>query len=288
MRAPLLLTVGLICAAQSAVSSDTTTLVVCAPGYPSDTVEAQPTMDALARGVESAAGWRAGRLSAAYHPTVEGGLEALGRDDAALAITPLPFYLEQRERLGLEPLLNVVQAAGAEEVWSLVARRGAVLGPTSLAGWEVAGMPGYSPRFVQRIALAEWGALPQNTRVVFSSRVLSVLRKAAAGESVAALLDLAQTRALESLPFAAELEVVARSRPLIGSLLCRVGGRLSDATAHELHGAFLALEQRDDGRELLETLRITRFEPLDRRSLATIERVFGATEATRASEAPPR
>jgi len=284
MRAAVYLAFGLICAAQAAAASDATTLVVCAPGYPSDTTEAQPTMDALARGVEGAAGWTAGRLSAYYHPTVEGGVEALRRDDAGLAITPLPFYLEQRERLGLEPLLNVVQAAGAAEVWSLVARRGTVKEPASLADWEVAGMPGYSPRFVRRIALAEWGALPQDTAIVFSSRLLSVLRKSAGGDPVAALLDLAQTRALESLPFAAELEVVARSRPLIGSLLCRVRGRLSEARTLELHEAFVVLGQRDEGRELLETLRITRFEPLDREALRTVERTFDATEAAEAPQ----
>jgi hypothetical protein len=278
MRAPILAAFVLSCAVAPALPSETTTLVVCAPGYPSDTVEAQPTMDALARGVATAAGWAAGRLSAAYHPTIDGGLEALGREETGLAIVPLPFYLEQRERLGLEPLLNVVQASGDTEVWSLVARRGAVEEAPSLAGWQVAGMPGYSPRFVRRIALGEWGALPQETQVVFSSRVLSDLRRAAAGDPVAAILDQGQTGALESLPFASELEVVTRSRPLIGSLLCRVEDRLSDTTAHDLREAFLALDRREDGRALLETLRITRFEPVDRESLAAVERTFGTVE----------
>src|SRR6059036_784782 len=40
------------------------TLVVCAPGYPGTTEEAQPTMDAFARAAEAAAGWPAGSLHA--------------------------------------------------------------------------------------------------------------------------------------------------------------------------------------------------------------------------------
>lgn len=271
------------CAASAAAVADTQiTLVVCAPGYPGTTEDAQPTMDELAGGVKRAAGWGDERFAAVYHPTIEGGLEALSAESAGLALVPLPFYLEHREQLALEPLVSVAQAAGATETWSLVAKRGAVSGPAALAGWELAGMPGYSSRFVRRVALAEWGELPADVRIRFDPRVLSVLRKAARGEKIAAILDRAQTEALASLPYASDLEVVVRSHPLIGTVLCRVNGRVSDAAVDEIERAFLELEHLEGGRALLDTLRILRFESLDTDELSSIERGFsGAGERGR-------
>jgi ABC-type phosphate/phosphonate transport system substrate-binding protein len=253
-----------------------TRVVVCAPGYPSDTEEAQPTMDRLARALERAAGWSEGRIEAEYHPTLEGGLAALV-DPPAIALVPLAFYLEQREGLGLDPLATVVQASGPAEVWSVVARRGAIKRPGDLAGWKLAGMPGYSPRFVQRVAFDGWGPLPADTEIGFSARVLSELRRALRGEPVAALLDLAQTEALDSLPQAADLEVVVRSKPLPGTLLCRVGP-VEEAAEDELKRAFLGLDRQEGGRELLDTLLISHFGPLDVEGLERIERAFAAEE----------
>ena len=257
----------------AARSDEPTTLVVCAPGYPSNTQQAQPTMDELAAALTRGAGWADGKIAAAYYPDVDGGLAALREERAALALVPLPFYLEYRRQLDLRAILQVEQDA---EVWSLVAGTDAISAPQALAGWELAGMPGYSPRFVRQVVLADWGDPPESVQIRFASRVLSVLRKAAGGDKVAAVLDRAQTDALPSLPFAAELEVVARSRPLIGTLLCRVGERQGDEEAAAVARAFLALEQLEDGRELLDTLRIARFQPLAAEELARIERAFGS------------
>src|SRR5437870_8109634 len=52
-------------------------IVVCAPGYPGNTVEAQPTMDLFAKYVEKAAGLAPGSLGAVYHETEKGGLDRL-------------------------------------------------------------------------------------------------------------------------------------------------------------------------------------------------------------------
>ena len=140
-------------------------------------------------------------------------------------------------------------------------------------------MPGYSPRFVRGVALADWGEMPADVQVLFRSSVLSALRRAARGERVATLLDRAQTAALDSLPFAGELEVVVRSRPLPGTLLCRVGGRLPDEHVAELKQAFLGLERQPGGRALLDTLRIVSFEPNDTEALAGAVRAFTAAGA---------
>src|SRR5262245_47968634 len=62
------------------------TLVVCAPGYPGTTGQAQPTMDALAAAVGRAAGLEEGTLGAVYHESLAGGLARLEQKDAAFAL----------------------------------------------------------------------------------------------------------------------------------------------------------------------------------------------------------
>lgn len=249
------------------------TLVICAPGFPATTEEAQDTMDAFAEAAAAAAGWKASDLAAVYFEKEQAGLDRLAEPEAAAAMVPLEFYLIHGETLGLRPFLQVVLDSGAEEVWSLVARKGAVTSPASLAGWELAGRAGYAPEVVRRIILAGWGELPADARITFTARPLSALRRAAAGEKVAVLLDSEQAGSLESLPFAADLEVVARSRPLPAVVLAVVDGRLDDAAAGQLKEGLLKLHRKKEGADLLRTMMLTRFQEVDR---AALEELRGA------------
>src|SRR5512139_1894218 len=70
------------------------TLVVCAPGYPGSTAEAQPAMDTLAAAVSAAANWKTGELGAVYFETESAGLERIALPDSALVLVPLPFWLK--------------------------------------------------------------------------------------------------------------------------------------------------------------------------------------------------
>jgi phosphonate ABC transporter substrate-binding protein len=239
------------------------TLVICAPGFPGNTAQAQPSMDSFARAAEQVAKRPAGSLAAVYHETAEGGLARIAESDTAMALVPLPFFLRYGDEKRLRPKLQVVQESGGEEIWSLVAKRGAIHASAALAGWEVTGTPGYAPAFIRGPALGEWGALPQDVRITFTSSVLSSLRRAAAGEKVAVLLDRAQTAALASLPFAADMEVVARSKPLPGTLLCAVSDRLDGAPGDALLDALLRLHEQPYGAEILKELRMVRFEKAD-------------------------
>jgi hypothetical protein len=100
---------------------------------------------------------------------------------------------------------------------------------------------------------------------------MSALRRSASGEPVAVLLDRAQAEALPSLPFAGDLEVIARSAPMVGNLLCAVGGRLSGERASGLARSLPAMSEDEQGRELLASVRIARFVALDREALDGIE-----------------
>jgi hypothetical protein len=248
---------------------------VCAPGYPGSTAEAQPAMDAFAAAVATAAGWRPGELKAVYHETEKAGLARLAAPDAALALVPLPFWLQHREALGLAPHLQAVQQGGeAAEAWSLVVSSGAASGPADLAGYEIVSLAGYVPRFVRGPALGSWGELPPAVTITFSPAVLTGLRKASGGARVAVLLDSAQAAALPTLPYAAKLKVVARSRPLPVSVLCTVGRRMPAARLAALVKGLTSLGARAGGAEALAGVRMARFVTADQRALATARAAF--------------
>jgi hypothetical protein len=231
-------------------------------------------MDAFARSAGLAAGWPEGKLGAVYHETEKGGLDRLAVDDAAMALVPLPFFLQHGAALELKPRLEAGQDSGATEIWSLVAKKGRIVSPASLDGWELTGKSGYAPAFVRGPALHGWGAVPATARITFSAGILSVLRRAAAGEKIAAVLDGEQTAALASLPFANDLEVVARSNPLPVSVLSIVGDRLSPAEAEALAKALLRLHETEEGKEVLTRMRMKRFLPVDAKRLDAAQRTF--------------
>jgi len=233
-------------------------LVVCAPHHPGSTADAQPTMNAFAAAAAHAAGWPAGSLTAEYHADDGEGTARLARPDATLALVTEPFFVEHGAALKLKPLLQAVpEGSEAGEVWSLVARKGRVTGPASLAAWELHSSAAYAPHFVRETALGGWGKLPETVRLVPTAQVLSALRKAASGQDVAVLLDGTQAAALQTLPFAGDLEVVARSPRLPGAVLCTVAGR---ALPGPVTGLAAGLRTLDPA--VLERLRLARFAPL--------------------------
>lgn len=263
-----------------AAAAGPTTMVVCAPGYPGSTIEAQPAMDDLAAAVTAAAGWRTDGFRAVYFETEPAGVAALTEPDAGLALVTLPFFLEHRTELGLEPVMLAVPSGRQPlEPWTLVAGAGRISAPSDLDGWAVASLAGHSPGFVRGPALAGWGELPESATVEFSRAVLTSLRRAARGEPVAVLLDAEQAAALDRLPFAGDLEVVHRSQPLPVSVLCVVADRLAADRRTALVAALASLDDRETAAEALAGVRMERFEAVEPDLLAAAERAFdGAAE----------
>ena len=237
------------------------TLVFCAPGYPGDTGDAQPTLDQFAQKVAAAAGWPKGSLTAVYDPSESGGLSRLASADAALAFIPYPFFVAHAQALHLEPLVDANMAdVGSRERWTLVAKRGRVTGPASLAGFTILSTAGYAPQFIAHSALPTW-PLPDSVRIEATAQVLGALRRAAAGEPVAVLLDRTSTAALPGLPFGAELASVAQSPELPVAVVAVVGMRLPAARARALRTALLGLGHEPADAQLLAEMHLRGFVP---------------------------
>jgi hypothetical protein len=267
----------LLAALALALAGDPVAFVAVAPGYPGTTTEAQASMDAFAAALAAQAGLPQGSVAAAYFEKDRPGAERLQKPDAALGMVSLPFLLKEGEALHLEPRLGAAQkGTGATEVWALVAKKGRVTSPASLDGWQVISIAGYAPAFVTGTALAGWGWMPSSVKVVQSSQVLSSLRKAVAGEKVAVLLDGAQAAALPTLPFAAELEVVARSAPLPTGVVVTVAKRLTPDRWKALEKGLLQLGDRPEGAAAMEAIRLQGFVPLDQAPLAAARKAYAA------------
>jgi len=248
------------------------TFVACAPGYPGTTEEAQASMDAFAAAVTKVAGWPPGQVVAAYIPSEKEGLSRIR--GAGVALVPLPFLVQHGSALALTPRLVVEQKGlGPSEHWTLVAKKGRVTKATDLAGMTVISIAGYAPGFVRAVLGTAW-QMPEATKVVESAQVLSALRRAVKGEDVAVLLDGAQGNAFSTLPFAAELDVLARSEPLPAALVTAVDSHLGAPRWAVLEKALLALPADSAGSAALEGIRMVRFTPVDS---VVLERVRNLT-----------
>lgn len=250
-------------------------MVVCAPGYPGSTAEAQSAMEGFAMAVTTAAGWDRDDLAAEYFETEEGGMARLASAGVGLGLVTLPFFLEHRDELDLAPeMLAVPTGRQREEPWSLVAGKGTVRSPADLDGWQLVSLAGHSEAFVRGPALGDWGELPSTLTITFSGAVLSSLRKAARGEKIVVLLDAEQAEALPRLPFAGDLEIVHQSPPLPVSVVCSIGDRLDAEEKRQLMEALGGLAGRSDAAEALAGVRLDRFETVDIASLERAESAF--------------
>jgi hypothetical protein len=256
------------------------TIVVCAPGSPGTTEEAQGAMDAFAAAVAARAGLPAAALGATYAASEDAGVARLRAPDAVVALVSLPFFLKHEKALALRPELQpVLQGGTATERWTLVARRGRVATPAALDGFTILSSAGFSPAFVRGPALGGWGKLPATVRITQSAAVLSALRRAAAGEPVAVLLDGAQEAALSTLQFASDLEVVARSPALPAGVVATVDRRLPAARWAKIGAALRELPTDPAGAEALAAIRMSRFDPPDAKALSAARRAYA--EASR-------
>ncbi len=259
---------------------DRATMVFCAPGSPGTTEEAQGAMDAFASAVAQRAAQPAGALAATYAATEDAGVARLRAPDAAIALVSLPFFLKHEKALALHAELSpVMQGGAATERWSLVAKKGRVASPAALDGFAILSAAGFAPAFVRGPVLGGWGKLPASVKIEQSSAVLSALRRAASDEPVAVLLDGAQEAAFASLPFASDLEVVARSPALPAGVVAVVGRRVPAARWQKIAAALQALPSEPAGAEALAGIRMARFVPLDAKALAAARAAYA--EASR-------
>jgi hypothetical protein len=246
------------------------TLVVCSPGSPGTSDEAQPRMDAFAAVVSARTG---AQLAAVYEPIDDAGAARLKA--SGLGLVSLPFFLEHERALGLHARLAVV-AKGRPTLdrWALVAARGRIKGADGLAGFTIVSPVAFAPAFVRGVVLGELGAAPASAKLVPSTAVLSALRRAADGAPVAVVLDGTQEASLASLPFAAKLEVAARSPPVPAAVVATINQRVPESAWRGIERALLAMSSDPAAAAALDAIEVARFVPVDDAALGRARSAF--------------
>ncbi|MFT3698041.1 MAG: hypothetical protein QM831_33175 [Kofleriaceae bacterium] len=259
-------TLIMITALASVASAETkATIVVCSPGSPGTTDEAQPTMDAFAATVSDATG---ANLVAVYDPSDEGGAKRL--TNASIGIVSLPFFLEHEQDLGLHARLVAVQKGRpALDRWSLVAKKSRAGNPAALAKFTIVGNTAFAPAFVRGVVLAEFGKLPSDVTLKQSTAVLSALRHAADGDNTAIIVDGAQEASLAQLPYAKDLDVVARSEAFPAGLVVTVDRRINNTQWKVIEKALLAMPA-----DKLDMVRMSQFTPVDDKLIDKARRAY--------------
>jgi hypothetical protein len=244
------------------------TLVVCAPGYPGSTGEAQPAMDALARSLARSAHLPEGSLTALYEETEAGCLQRLAQQDSSLLLATLPFFLDREQELRLVARLCAMPQSGeALERWTLVTGKDP---PPSLDGYTVESTAGYSKKFVRAMS----PRLAGRVEIQQTSAVLSALKRAANREKEAVLVDGSQAAAMAKLPFADSLAVLGTSPPVPVAVVATLRKRIDDGRWSPLEAAFLRLAEDRAAREALDGVRIAGFLPLDDNALAAARAAY--------------
>lgn len=242
------------------------TLVVCAPGSPGSTEEAQPRMNAFATALTTKTGET---INVVYDPSDSGGAKRL--ESAGIGLVSLPFFLQHEKELGLHARLQVVQKGRpALEKWTLVAQKGRVKGVAGLANYTIYSNAAFAPGFVKGAI----GELPASAKIVKSTQVLSSLRKAASGEQVAVLLDGPSAASLASLPFADKLDVVTTSAAWPAGIVATADARMPAKTWAPIQSALTGLASDHAGATALDGLQVERFAPIDDAALATARKAF--------------
>ncbi|HEY4242830.1 MAG TPA: hypothetical protein VGM88_23605 [Kofleriaceae bacterium] len=261
-------------AVPAAAAPAKTLVAVCAPGSPGSTAEAQSALDAFA----TTAGAKAKEaLAAVYDETEDAGVKRMA--GAGVAIVSLPFYLKHGAELGLHArLLAVQEHKDATQKWSLVAKKGKVHDAAGLAGFKLVSSAAFAPRFVKGSALGAWGALPASVTFSQTGAVLSSLRKAAQGESIAVLLDAEQAASIASLPFAGDLEVVAQSPALPVGIVATIDARFPEAQWPPLEAALVGLAKDPAGAKAMAGIQMTKFVALDAAALASAQKAYEAAK----------
>jgi hypothetical protein len=245
-------------------------LVVCSPGSPGKTDEAQPRMDAFSAAVSARAGVA---LAAVYDPTNDGGVARFAA--AGVGLVSLPFFLQHEKDLALHARITAVaKGRPALERWGLVVAKGKVKSAAELASFTINTNLAFSPGFVRGVVIGSLGPLPATAKITQSSSVLSALRHAADGDPVAVVVDGTTEASLASLPFASKLEVVAHSAPAPAGIVVTIDAKMPDKTWAGIEKAMLGMSGDKSAATALDAIQMTGFVALDAKALDAARKAF--------------
>jgi ABC transporter, phosphonate, periplasmic substrate-binding protein len=243
------------------VFSDPAPVVVCYPGGPVSEEDANKAMSAMLGVVERVGGWPSQTFSSAFSSDVEGCKTLLKEKKPSFAITSLGIFLDQRQNLHLEPVVQPKMRGGSTEQFHLVAVKGRFASLEDLKGKLVGGTVFEESDFIRRVVFAGKLDPEKDFSLKPSKQAIRALRALDKGELDAILLNGQQFAALASLPLTHELDSVFTSAPI--PLMGLVANQQT-STPEERNRFARALSDMckdTDGKKLCELFAIDAFVP---------------------------
>ena len=245
-------------------AADPEPIVVCYPGGPVNEADANTAMEAMLRVIEKAGEWPAHRFNSFFTADPAQCKTLMTQKKPAFAITSLGLFLEQREPLSLDAIVQPRMKGATSERYHLMVQKGHYSSVASLQGKLVGGTVFEEPDFLQKIVFK--GTLAPTTffHLAPSRQAINALRSLDKGELDAVLLNGQQFDALPSLPLKSSLEAVFTSDvvPLMGLIANRNLSSAEDRT--HFAKALEAMCLDSEGKKLCELFGIDAFVAVDK------------------------
>ena len=237
-----------------------TSFVLCIPGGPGSTVDAQSVVDRFLNTLRD--GTDLGPAAGAYYTDFASCAQALKKPaDKRFVMIPLNVYLRERKAWQLRALVQVDTAKTSGQ-YHVVAPKGETLESLRGKRW-VTGLKLKAP-FLSRVAFDGRVALaPEGLKHLRSS--LSAIKRVAKGRADVVIVDDLQRKSMASLPIANELVVVHSGPDLPEAIVAVVGA----SKTKKLKKALLSLCQKH--KALCTELRVTRFRAVTDKQLTQLE-----------------
>jgi hypothetical protein len=260
-----------------AVSAPTQLLVYLAGG-PGDTAAAEKPLRSFLDQWETAAGLPKGSLEGKYFPQKEAALSFAKESSPGLFMLPAVTFFEQEKTWGLTPIAQVAVNDSAAETLYVVVKKGALADAAALNGKKVLTTLLVEPKFADLVVLEDDKSLARLANLELERSPLAALRKLREGTADGVLLDQAQWAGMEKLPFASELTLLAKTKPVPRPVIA-VGKGVDAATAKKLREGLLKLADSPQTKAQLQQFGAESVIAADEALLAMARKRFSPTSA---------
>ncbi len=214
----LIIIIGLLASFAANATSDPEIIVVCYPGGPVNSKDADGAMSSLLRVVERVGQWQENSFKSLFTAKTDDCRKQMAEKNPKFAIISLGLYLELRTRYNLTPVAQPKINGSTSERYRVVVRQNTYKNLAELKGKTLGGSVLEEQSFIGKIVFADKYDLTGFFDLKPSNLALRALRSLDKGELDAVILNEQQFGGLASLHLDTPLETVFTSEeiPLMG------------------------------------------------------------------------
>jgi hypothetical protein len=266
----LVLVLGL--AASLPSSAGEKDMLLCLPGFPGTSSQAQPYIDKMLRHLEDKLGWERGSMTGVYLPDGDEAASRLASVKPGLALVDPSIYASSHKTLDMQVIAKVVVNGSGPQTYSVITRVDGPADLASLAGKQVVGPVVHDDRYVVNVLLDK--KVPRGSLDLdVQKRPLRALRSVVRGKADAAIVGRAVVEHLGELDFASELRVIHTSKPIPPPAVVVIGEGRKNAA--KLKQVLVGICGRPDGKELCKSLTLKAVEAASDKDYKPLVKRYG-------------